>query len=81
MITEFMQEVVKRISRLEYRLDGLPRYEFVKNNFTATAAPGVGDDSNDGYSVGSQWVNTTADDAYTCCDATVGAAVWKKTTP
>lgn len=52
-----------------------------KNNYSASAAPGVGDDSADGYSVGSQWLNTTADDAYICLDAAAGAAVWKKTTP
>ena len=51
-----------------------------KNNPTATAAPGVGDDSDDGYGVGSVWIDVSADDGYLCLDATVGAAVWKKTT-
>ena len=51
------------------------------NKFDATAAPGVGDDSGDGYAVGSQWFDVTNDDAYVCLDSTVGAAVWKKTTP
>lgn len=46
------------------------------NNYAATAAPGVGDDSADGYSVGSQWYDGTNDNMYHCLDATVGAAVW-----
>lgn len=50
------------------------------NNFVATAAPGVNDDSGDGYSVGSRWVDVTADEAYICLDATAGAAVWVKST-
>lgn len=51
-----------------------------KNNSSATAAPTVNDDSDDGYGVGSVWIDVTADDGYLCLDATVGAAVWKKTT-
>jgi hypothetical protein len=51
------------------------------NKFNATVAPTVNEDSGDGYEVGSEWIDVTADDAYVCLDATVGAAVWKKTTP
>lgn len=43
--------------------------------------PGTGDDAEDGYVTGSLWINDTTDDAYMCCDNTVGAAVWKKITP
>ena len=50
------------------------------DNLAATAAPGVGDDSADGYSVGSTWIDTTNDHAYRCVDATAGAAVWYRTT-
>lgn len=46
------------------------------NNFSATTNPAVTDDSGDGYSVGSIWVNVTLDIAYICTDATAGAAVW-----
>ena len=46
------------------------------NNFGATTAPGVGDDSLDGYDVGSRWINVNADKLYTCFDASSGAAVW-----
>lgn len=44
----------------------------------ATAAPTVNEDAGDGYSVGSKWIDTTADKAYLCVDSTVGAAVWKE---
>jgi hypothetical protein len=46
------------------------------NKYDATAAPAVTDDSGDGYSVGSIWIDVTGDDAYICVDASVGAAVW-----
>jgi len=46
------------------------------NKYDATAAPAVTDDSGDGYSVGSIWVDVTGDAAYICVDASVGAAVW-----
>lgn len=44
----------------------------------ATTAPTVGDDSGDGYAVGSHWLDVTNDIAYTCLDATLGAAVWQR---
>lgn len=47
-------------------------------NFGATAAPTVNDDTGDGYTIGSWWVNTSTDEAYLCVDATAGAAVWTK---
>lgn len=50
----------------------------ILNNYTATAAPTVDDDSGDGYSVGSAWIDVTADKAYICLGATVGAAVWEE---
>ena len=46
------------------------------NKLDATTAPTTGDDTGDGYSVGSLWVNVTADNAYICADATSTAAVW-----
>lgn len=51
------------------------------NNFSASTDPGVGDDSNDDYEVGSFWVNTTTDRAFQAMDVSVGAAVWKVITP
>lgn len=49
------------------------------NNYAATTAPGVGNDSSQGYTVGSIWVNaaTNPDTAYICTNPTVGAAVWQ----
>ena len=49
----------------------------LKHNFSASSAPAASDDSALGYSAGSQWYDTTADEIYLCVDATAGAAVWK----
>jgi hypothetical protein len=52
------------------------------NNLAAAAAPGATDDSDPaGYGVGSLWLDTTADKAYICLDATNGSAVWKEISP
>jgi len=40
------------------------------------AAPTVGDDSADGYQIGSLWMNTTTLTMYICSSAAAGAAVW-----
>lgn len=48
----------------------------VLNNYVATTAPTANDDSGDGYSVGSQWFDVTADKWYGCIDATLTAAIW-----
>lgn len=45
-----------------------------------TTDPTVNDDANDGYLVGTRWINTTDDKAFVCLDNTVGAAVWTETT-
>ena len=47
-----------------------------KDNLAATTAPGVGDDSADGYEVGSVWIDVTGGNVYTCKSAGVGAASW-----
>lgn len=54
---------------------GLP-----KANLAATTAPGVTDDSTDGYSVGSRWIDTVGAVEYVCMDPAEGAAVWESTT-
>ncbi len=53
-----------------------------QNNLTAVGAPAVTDDSGDGYSQLSTWIDTsvTPKEIYVCIDATLGAAVWLKTT-
>ena len=50
------------------------------NNITATAAPGVTNDTTEGYEPGSIWTDVTADKSYVCLDATEGAAVWTEIT-
>lgn len=49
-----------------------------KNNYSATTAPVVGDDTGDGYEPGSLWIDTTNDKAYVCLDNSTGAAVWQE---
>jgi head-tail adaptor len=48
----------------------------VKINLAATRPPTVDDDSGDGYSVGSVWLDTSTGIAYACESATAGAAIW-----
>jgi len=48
-------------------------------NIAASVAPTTTDDSAAGYTVGSKWVDTTADKVYQCVDSTATAAVWKET--
>lgn len=47
-----------------------------QNNYAAVAAPVVGNDSSQGYSVGSVWINTATNRSYVCFNAAIGAAVW-----
>lgn len=61
-------------------LDEMAR-QIGNNKRDATAAPTADDDRDDGWHVGSRWCDVTNDDEYVCLDATIGAAVWKKTTP
>jgi hypothetical protein len=44
---------------------------------TAVVAPGVGDDTGDGYIIGTKWIDTAADTIYEAVDVTLGAAIWK----
>lgn len=50
------------------------------NNFTAITAPGASNDSSQGYSVGSTWIDTVAGIVYVNVDDSVGAAVWSAVT-
>lgn len=54
---------------------------FALCNWAAAADPAVGDDSADGYSIGSIWFNTTGHKAFIAEDVTAGAAVWRKIYP
>lgn len=62
------------------RKTGAGAYTAHKSNLAAGVAPGATDDSAAGYSVGSRWIDTTADKEYVCLDATASAAVWTETT-
>ncbi len=50
----------------------------IKNNPTAGSNPTVTDDSNSGYSIGSQWDTINPPGIYIASDVTPGAAVWHK---
>ena len=62
------------------RKTGAGAYEAIKTNLAATTDPTTGDDSGDGYAVGSRWINVTLDKEFVCLDATAAAAVWTETT-
>jgi len=47
-----------------------------KQNMSTTIDPSVTSDSSVGYSIGSIWINTSTNTAFTCTDVTVGAAQW-----
>lgn len=49
------------------------------NNYAGAVGPAVTDDANDGYSVGSVWIDIVGDASYICVDPAVGAAVWNPT--
>lgn len=57
-------------------IDFLLASDVPTNNYAGTAAPTVNDDVTEGYSIGSLWIDTVANEAYRCVDATNGAAVW-----
>lgn len=63
-----------------YRAYAFPRFETrgLQHNLTATAAPTSSDDLADGYSIGSLWINVSADTVYLCVDNAAGAAVWRQ---
>jgi hypothetical protein len=48
------------------------------NKLDATVDPTANEDSGDGYSVGSMWINTTDNQLFVCLDATVASAIWAK---
>lgn len=49
----------------------------LKHKLDATSAPTAGDDSADGYAVGSFWIDVSANQAYLCVDASASAAIWE----
>jgi len=55
---------------------GVTVSEYIKNNYTATVAPTVNNDETEGYSVGSEWIDSALGDIYRATDVSTGAAVW-----
>lgn len=55
---------------------GLSAADVVKCKFDATTAPTVNNDIDEGYSIGSRWLDVTNDKSYVCLDTTDGAAIW-----
>ncbi len=52
----------------------------VKDKYDATTAPTASNDSSQGYALGSRWYDAVGNEVYVLVNATVGAAVWLKTT-
>ena len=50
----------------------------VLNNFTAISDPTVTNDGTQGYSVGSQWLNTVKKRMYVALSVSTGAALWRR---
>lgn len=71
--------VVTDVPRLYVGSAGGNRLLGLLDKIDGTTAPAVNDDAGDGFSVGSQWIDTTNDKSYVCVDSTVGAAVWQQT--
>lgn len=73
---QLLLELIARLNKLENRVDGLSKPEITKNNYAATSNPTSGDDFDDGYTIGSTWINTSTNDIFICVDDTNGAAIW-----
>lgn len=54
----------------------LPANMPLTNNYAASADPTVSNDSTQGYTAGSQWINTVDGRAFLALSVAVGAAVW-----
>ncbi len=59
---------------------GLEEVVNLKVSLAETTNPGTGNDNTEGYSVGSRWINVSADKEFICLDVSTGAAVWTETT-
>lgn len=59
---------------------GLSNVENVKVNLTATTAPTTANNTSQGYSVGSRWIDTVLKKEHVCLTATALTATWTETT-
>jgi hypothetical protein len=71
--------VTNAISAITKETIGLGNVANTKNN-SATVDPTINDDETQGYTIGSQWVNTNTDTVYYCTDASTGIALWREVT-
>lgn len=78
--TQYIKDSEFTASGDTLRGTGAGTFATIKNNIAATTAPTATSDSAAGYSVGSRWIDTTADKEYVCLDTTASAAVWTETT-
>lgn len=60
------------------RKTGAGAYTAMKTNLAGGADPTVGDDTADGYVVGSLWINTADDRVFIATDVSAGAAIWRE---
>ena len=56
--------------------DGRITIAAIKDKWDATVAPTANEDTDDGYEVGSRWIDITHDKKYVCVDSSAAAAVW-----
>ncbi len=76
-LSDLFSDFISEYSTNMDTIDGL----CAKANWTAISDPGVGDDSGDGYYVGSLWVNISGHKVFICENNTAGAAVWRQIWP
>lgn len=58
----------------------LEAYATLLCNLNAAVDPTAGDDSGDGYDIGSRWINVNTNKEFVCVDDAVGSAIWEETT-
>lgn len=58
----------------------LEPYATIQCNLAAIVNPTQGDDSVNGYVIGSRWINIAQNREYVCTDDTPGNAIWMETT-
>lgn len=56
---------------------GLGNVQNIEDNLNSSTNPGLTDDINSGYSVGSRWINLTTGIVYTCINNSIGGAIWQ----